>query len=141
MNALTTLFTSFKNTSVSLLLLFAYSTNIHAAPLPKVISMQSSLIGKVFEDKNGNGYQDMNEEGIVGVRLATVTGLIIVTDNNGRYNIPDAIGETQSWGSNLIIKLDRASLPQGSALTTENPRVIRFANSGLSKVNFGVQLP
>jgi len=138
MNALATLF---KNTSVALVLLFAFSTNIHATSTPNVISMQSSLIGKVFNDKDGDGYLDINEEGIAGIRLATVTGLIIVTDNNGRYNVPDAIGETQSWGSNLILKLDRASLPQGSALTTENPRVIRFANTGLSKVNFGVQLP
>ena len=130
---------SFKNISITLVLLFSYSANLHAAP--NVISMQSNLIGKVFNDKDRNGYQDVNEEGIAGVRLATVTGLIIVTDSNGRYNIPDDIGETQSWGSNLIIKLDHRSLPQGSTITTENPRIIRFSNSGLSNVNFGVQLP
>ncbi len=121
-----------------LLLLFSYSTNIHATPY--LISTQSSLIGRVFNDKDGDGYQNINEEGIAGARLATVTGLIIVTDSNGHFNVPEAIGETQNWGSNLIIKLDRASLPQGSAITTENPRLIRFANLGLVKINFGVQL-
>ncbi len=123
------------------MLLFAYFSSLHATPISHLISTQSNLVGKVFNDKDGDGYQDVNEEGIIGIRLATMTGLIIVTDSNGRYSVPDAIGETQSWGSNLILKLDRASLPQGAALTTENPRIIRFANTGLSKVNFGVQLP
>jgi hypothetical protein len=130
---------SLKNISITLVLLFSYPSNLNAAP--NVISMQSSLIGKVFNDKDRNGYQDANEEGIAGVHLATLTGLIIVTDSYGRYNIPDDMGETQNWGSNLIIKLDHRSLPQGSTITTENPRIIRFSNSGLSKVNFGVQLP
>ncbi len=134
--------TLFKNTSIALvLLLFTFFASLHASPLPHLISTQSNLVGKVFNDKDGDGYQDINEEGIVGIRLATVTGLIIVTDSDGRYRVPDALGETQSWGNKLIIKLDRTSLPHGSALTTENPRVIRFANTGLSKVNFGVQLP
>jgi len=135
MNVFTTLF---RNTPIILLLLFSYSTNIHAVPY--LISMQSNLIGKVFNDKDGDGLQDINEEGIVGARLATVTGLVIVTDSNGHFNVPETIGETQNWGNNLIIKLDRDSLPQGSTITTENPRLIRFANSGLAKINFGVQL-
>jgi hypothetical protein len=143
--------TLFKNTLIALALVLIQSTSTHATPTPfmisrdvastHLISTRSSLIGKVFNDKNGNGIQDMYEEGLVGVRLATVTGLVIETDGNGRYNIPDAIGETQSWGRSFIIKLDHSSLPQGSSLTTENPRVIRFANAGLGKINFGVQLP
>jgi len=121
--------------------LFAYFSSLHATPIQHLISTQSNLTGNVFNDKDGDGYQDTNEEGITGIRLATMTGLIIVTGSDGRYSVPDAIGETQSWGSNLILNLDRTSLPHGSALTTQNPRVIRFADTGLSKVNFGVQLP
>lgn len=138
MNALLKLF---KSSTFSVVLFLILLTNAQAAPKPYLISSQASLIGKVFNDKDGDGFQDMNEEGISGIRLATVTGLIIETDNNGRYHVPDAYGETQSWGQNLILKLDRTSLPQGSSLTTENPRVIRFANTSLNKINFGVQLP
>jgi hypothetical protein len=120
------------------------SINIHANPTdfktPYLVVTQPSLIGKVFNDKDGDGYQDANEEGIAGIRLATVTGLVIETDGNGRYNVPDILGETQTWGRNFILKLDRASLPLGAHLTTENPRIIRFANTGLNKINFGVQL-
>ncbi len=143
MNVLSTLF---KNTSIALVLMLIHSTSAYATPTSfiistHVVSTQSSLIGKVFNDENGNGFQDMHEEGLPGVRLATVTGLVIETDGYGRYNVPDALGETQSWGRSFIIKLDRASLPQGSMVTTENPRIIRFSNSGLNKVNFGVRLP
>jgi len=148
MNVLSILF---KNTSIVLVLMLIHSTSTYATPASlniskhvistHLISTRPSLIGKVFNDENGNGFQDMYEEGLAGVRLATVTGLVIETDGNGRYNVPDALGETQSWGRNFIIKLDRASLPQGSSLTTENPRVIRFANTSLNKINFGVQLP
>ena len=124
-----------------MVLFLALTTNVLAEPKSYLISSQASLIGKVFNDIDGDGFQDMNEEGISGIRLATVTGLIIETDNNGHYHVPDAYGETQSWGQNLILKLDHTSLPQGSSLTTENPRVIRFANTSLNKINFGVQLP
>lgn len=138
---MSTALTLFKKTTIVLSLFITTFTTTNAAPIPFVISTQSSLTGKVFNDINGNGYQDMNEEGIVGIRLATVTGLIIETGSNGQYHIPHAISETQTWGRDLILKLDRASLPGGSALTTENPRVIRFANTGLHKINFGVRLP
>ncbi|MEE9309722.1 MAG: hypothetical protein V3U64_01755 [Cocleimonas sp.] len=134
----------FKNSTLALVFLSAWTASIQASPstyiMPQTISSQPALVGKVFNDKDGDGIQDANEEGVAGIRLATVTGLVIITDGNGRYHVPDAFGETQSWGNNFIIKLDRSSLPQGSTLTTENPRVIRFANSGLSKINFGVQI-
>ena len=138
---MSTLLKLFKSSTFSVVLFLIWVTNAQAAPKSYLISSQASIIGKVFNDIDGDGYQDMNEEGISGIRLATVTGLIIETDNNGRYNVPDAYGETQSWGQNLILKLDRTSLPHGSSLTTENPRVIRFANASLNKINFGVQLP
>jgi hypothetical protein len=135
---------SLKNITFAFIFLSTWTASTQASPtthtMPHVISTQPALIGKVFNDKDGDGYQDANEEGIAGVRLATVTGLVIFTDSNGRYHVPDAFGETQSWGRNLIIKVDSASLPLGSVITTENPRVIRFANTGLNKINFGVQL-
>ena len=146
MNALLNLFKrniTSKTATISVMFLLSCShlTNLHASPKPFKVATQPSLIGKVFNDTNGNGYQDIFEEGIAGVRLATVTGLIIQTDGQGRYHVPDALGETQSWGRDFIIKLDQTTLPQGTMVTTENPRVIRFSNSGLNKANFGVRLP
>lgn len=136
-----TLVNIFKKPQFSLILLLILTTNAQAETETQsyLVSSQASLIGKVFNDKDGDGIQDFNEEGISGIRLATITGLVIETDSNGRYHVPDAYGEVQSWGQNLILKLDRASLPLGSSLTTENPRIIRFANISLNTINFGVQ--
>ncbi|WP_442784362.1 DUF7507 domain-containing protein [Cocleimonas sp. KMM 6896] len=81
------------------------------------------------------------EEGIPGVRLATVGGLLIETDGYGRYHIPDVDGGRRSWGKNIIIKVDTATLPTGSRFTTENPRVLRLTSTALNKINFGIKLP
>lgn len=102
----------------------------------------SIVIGKVFADNNGNGIQDEGESGIPGVRLATVTGMLIETDGYGRYHVADA--ESSGFGgrgSNFIVKVDKATLPEGSDFTTENPRVLRITASGLNVIDFGVTLP
>ncbi len=83
----------------------------------------------------------LNEEGIPGVRLATVTGLLIQTDAYGRYSIPDVDAGTTGIGQNFVLKVDPASLPQGARFTTENPYVLRIINASLNKINFGVNVP
>lgn len=83
----------------------------------------------------------INEEGIPGVRLATVTGLLIETDAYGRYSIPDVNAGNTGIGQNFVLKVDPATLPQGSTFTTENPYVLRIFNTSLNKINFGVKVP
>ncbi len=77
----------------------------------------------------------VQEVGIPGVRLATVEGLIIETDQYGRYHIPEV---SSSKGKNFIIKVDSTTLPQGFEFTTENPKVIKLGNVPI-KANFGVK--
>ena len=81
------------------------------------------------------------EHGIPGVRIATVEGLIIETDQYGRYHLADVDGGRWERGRNFIMKVDLASLPEGSEFTTENPRVLRITQGLMSKMNFGVKLP
>ncbi len=82
----------------------------------------------------------INEAGIPGVRLATVTGLLIETDAYGRYSIPDVDAGDTDIGQNFVLKVDPASLPDGSRFTTENPYVLRIINSTLNRINFGVAI-
>ncbi len=99
------------------------------------------VIGKVFEDLNGNGIQDKGERGIPGVRIATVEGMVIETDAYGRYHIADNDSGGFGWrGKNIILKVDPATLPEGAKFTTENPRVYRVTASGLNQIDFGVKL-
>ena len=100
----------------------------------------SELIGKVFDDKNKDGYQNEGEPGMAGVRLATAKGLLVTTDNKGRYHIACAAIPNGQIGSNFILKVDERTLPTGYHLTSENPRVVRLTRGKLSKANFGTAL-
>ena len=126
----------------------------------------SDVIGKVFVDRNGNGMQDADpgraaltqdeifldkygkfsaptiapptlEQGLAGVRLATVNGLLISTDEFGRYHVPCA-ALPKSTGSNFTLKLDPRSLPLGYTVITENPRTLRLTAGKVAKMNFAV---
>ena len=123
------------------------------------------VVGKVFDDRNGNGYQDApydqsavisdqsyaggkvgaqaveitGEPGIPAARLATVDGTIITTDEHGRFSVPCAALPLDG-GSNYILKLDTRSLPSGYRLTTENPRVMRLTPGKMIEMNFGVSI-
>ncbi|MEL6819512.1 MAG: hypothetical protein AAFP80_12755, partial [Pseudomonadota bacterium] len=98
------------------------------------------IIGKVFDDKNQDGNQDEGERGLPGVRLATVNGLLITTDEQGRYSVPCAAIPDADIGSNFIMKLDARTLPTGYRVTTENPRVVRLTRGKLTKLNFGATI-
>lgn len=97
----------------------------------------SDVIGKVFDDKNLNAYQDENEAGLPGVRVVTAKGLEVTADKYGRFHITCAVVPNGDRGSNFIIKLDERSLPTGYRLTTENPRVVRATRGKMLKFNFG----
>ena len=100
----------------------------------------TDVIGKVFEDRNRNGYQDAGEKGIGSVRLASVNGLLITTDADGRYHIACADIPDADRGSNFILKVDTHTLPTGYRLTTENPGLVRITRGKLAKLNFGASI-
>ncbi len=85
--------------------------------------------------------QGINETGIAGARLTTVSGLIIDTDSDGRFHIPDIDPGSSASGRNFILKVDPSSLPQGATFTTDNPHVLRLDHRALNRMNFGVLLP
>jgi uncharacterized repeat protein (TIGR01451 family) len=97
----------------------------------------SDIIGKVFDDRNLNGYQDEGEPGIAGARLATARGLLVTTDEYGRFHVTCAAVPDEDRGSNFILKLDERSLPSGYRVTTENPHVQRLTRGKMARFNFG----
>jgi uncharacterized repeat protein (TIGR01451 family) len=101
----------------------------------------SEVIGKVFDDHNKNGVQDRGEKGIAGITLATAKGLLIATDEYGRYHIACAAVPNAVIGSNFIIKIDPRTLPTGYRMVSENPRVIRLTRGKMSRANFAVTQP
>lgn len=102
---------------------------------------ESTIIGRVYADQNNNGRFDEGERSVAGARIATVTGLITETDENGLYHIA-AIPATPFYRTQLFVaKLDADSLPAGSEITTRNPVIIAMTGSLMDRINFGVLLP
>ncbi|MFS4439131.1 CshA/CshB family fibrillar adhesin-related protein [Paracoccaceae bacterium GXU_MW_L88] len=99
----------------------------------------TDVIGKVFDDRDSDGVQDEGEPGMANVRVVTLGGELITTDEHGRFNVPCA-AMPPSIGENISLKLDTRSLPTGYRLTTENPRVVRATAGKMVRINFGVSL-
>ena len=108
------------------------------AILPSTVFDCAELIGQVFNDINGNGYQDDGETGVPSIRLATVNGELITTDEHGRYHIACAAVPDARIGSNFVLELDERTLPQGWFVTTDNPRSIRLTRGKMSELSFGL---
>lgn len=100
----------------------------------------SDIIGKVFDDRNANGYQDKGEPGIANVRIATARGLLVTTDADGRFHVACAAIPQADRGSNFVMKLDERTLPSGYRLTTENPADVRVTRGKMVKLNFGATI-
>ncbi|MDP2929834.1 MAG: carboxypeptidase regulatory-like domain-containing protein, partial [Candidatus Omnitrophota bacterium] len=98
----------------------ALGFSTQAGPSTAVVDIRDGLfshkelvIGKVFNDKNGDGIQDKDEDGIPGVALIMEDGKTIVTDESGKFSIPDV-----SVGVH-ILRVDQRMLP-GGPLTKES---------------------
>ena len=100
----------------------------------------TDIIGKVFDDGNRNGYQDDGEKGLPGVRVVTARGLLVTTDEHGRFHVTCAMVPDEDRGSNFILKVDDRTLPTGYRMTTENPRVQRITRGKMAKFNFGAAI-
>ncbi|WP_171263458.1 CshA/CshB family fibrillar adhesin-related protein [Acinetobacter silvestris] len=80
----------------------------------------------------------IDEKGIPGVRIASVEGILMETDQFGRYHLVGVNGGNWDRGRNFILKVDPATLPQGAVFTTNNP-LLRRVTPGLPvRFDFGV---
>jgi len=91
-----------------------------------------TIIGKVFNDLDGDGWQDDGEVGIGGAMVALDSGVYALTDEHGRYHFP-AIDPGQR-----LIKLNLASIAGSTRATTRDKKVLSVTPGLLAKANFGV---
>ncbi|MCW8334037.1 DUF11 domain-containing protein [Vibrio paucivorans] len=95
--------------------------------------------------KDGNDYlweivienKGIYEDGIPGVRLLTTEGIVIETDQYGRFHVPDQ-WVLDKKGKNFLVKVDTDSLPTGMKVISENPKVQRISPNKLTKFNFSI---
>ncbi len=90
-----------------------------------------TIIGKVFHDKNRDGWQDKDEAGIAGAMVVLDEGTYALTDSHGRYHFPAVTpGER-------LLKINLASLPSGTTLSVNETQVVSVTPGILAKANFG----
>jgi uncharacterized repeat protein (TIGR01451 family)/fimbrial isopeptide formation D2 family protein len=94
-----------------------------------------------YEVSYAIGNAGIDERGIPGVRVASVEGLLIETDQYGRFHLIDVQGGEGAHGRNFILKVDPATLPPQTVFTTENPLVRRITPGVPVRFGFGVKLP
>ncbi len=68
--------------------------------------MRQIIIGRVFEDRNGNGKFDSGERPVAGARIYMNNGQSVITDSAGQYNLPAV-----SQGA-IVLSLDPVTLPK-----------------------------
>ncbi|SDQ34854.1 OmpA family protein, partial [Pseudoxanthomonas sp. CF125] len=83
----------------------------------------------------------IDERGIPGVRIASVDGLLVETDQFGRYHLAGIPGGAWERGRNFILKVDPSTLPPGTQITTDNPLVRRITPGLPVRFDFGAKLP
>ncbi|MBD0325176.1 MAG: DUF11 domain-containing protein, partial [Pyrinomonadaceae bacterium] len=76
-----------------------------------VFSTRQVVVGRVFEDVNGNNQFDNDDKPMPGVRLFLNNGQSVITDSAGLYNFP-SLGDGAQ-----VIALDAVTLPAGYQLT------------------------
>ncbi|HLL13977.1 MAG TPA: hypothetical protein VK388_02755 [Pyrinomonadaceae bacterium] len=81
-----------------------------------VFSTRQIIIGRVFEDKNGNDQFDAGERAVEGARLYIDNGQSVITDSEGMYSLPSVEDGA------VVIAIDPVTLPRGYALTDEGRR-------------------
>ncbi len=83
----------------------------------------------------------IDERGVPGVRIASVEGLLVETDQFGRFHLVGIPGGLWERGRNFILKVDPATLPPGTTFTTDNSLLRRTTPGVPVRFDFGVKLP
>ena len=96
---------------------------------------QSTIIGKVYEDKNRNDWQDPDEDGVPQVMVVLDDGTYALTDAFGRFHFP------ATNPGHRMVKINLASLPPGTELSGDDSRILWITPGVPVRADFGVILP
>ncbi len=94
-----------------------------------VFETKGIIIGKVFEDLNGDGWQDEDEPGIPGIDIVMEDGTTVTTDVDGKYSIP---GVEPGYH---VLTIDEATLPEGYEILGEVSKFVEVPEVGMAKLN------
>ncbi|HOX44637.1 MAG TPA: hypothetical protein PK668_13640 [Myxococcota bacterium] len=101
---------------------------------------QALVVGRVFEDLDGDGRFSAGERGLPGVRLLTDGGLQALTDADGLFHLQLLAGGLELQAGHLVV-LDRSSLPAGARVSGTSRRLLHLAPLETVQVSFPVRSP
>lgn len=96
------------------------------------------ILGRLFVDRNGNRLPDRDEPGVANVAVFSDSGVMAITDGEGKYVMPDVTpGEH-------VIRVDLTTIPRGYKLTRidsanagkPHSRFTHLSRGGIAKANF-----
>lgn len=91
-----------------------------------------TIIGKVYEDANRNGWQDAGEAGVAGAMVVLDDGSYALADQHGRYHFPAVKPGPRA------LKINLRALAPGAETTGDEVAVVNVTPGLLAKANFGV---
>ncbi|MCF7797914.1 MAG: OmpA family protein [Lentisphaeria bacterium] len=108
---------------------------------PGFISDVGFIFGKVYFDLNQNGEHDSGEPTAGDVELITETGIRVVTDEFGKYSIPNV------RPGRHILRVNRQSLPERTHVLLNSAdfmgdaisRAVDVSPGGMAKANFALE--
>lgn len=105
-------------------------------------SMRQIILGRVFEDTNGNGLFEACDRPVAGTRVYLNNGMSVITDSHGLYNFP-SVEEGAA-----VVSLDPVTVPRGFSLLDNRQkagrswtRLVRtpLGGGGLNRINFALE--
>jgi uncharacterized repeat protein (TIGR01451 family) len=96
-----------------------------------VLGDKAIILGRLFEDLNGNGVPDPGEPGLAGIRVYLEDGSFVFSDKEGQYSF------TGISPGNHVVKIDRATLPAGYLAVPYNTAFAGVGWSQFITVPFG----
>jgi hypothetical protein len=113
--------------------------NLTAVAQIRSFSGGSTIVGRVFIDRNGDGEQQSSEQGIPRAVILMDDGLQVTTDEYGRFSIPDV---SSGYRTGVI---DLKSIPgyriapnRYKSDRHSSSRTIRITPHSLTRMNFAV---
>ncbi|NOT34008.1 MAG: DUF11 domain-containing protein, partial [Candidatus Eisenbacteria bacterium] len=93
-----------------------------------------TIVGKVFDDRDRDDWQDAGERGIADATVVLDDGSYAVTDAHGRFSF------ARVRPGHRMLKLDVSRLPAGSEIATEASRIVPVTPGILMRADFGARV-
>ena len=98
---------------------------------PSILGDKAIILGRLFEDRNGNGIPDVGEPGVPGVRVYLEDGSFVFSDPEGQYSF------TGISAGDHVVKIDRSTLGAGYEAVPYNTAFAGVGWSQFITVPFG----